>query len=201
MINKKSNIAGFTLIEIMVVMAIFIIFIMMSSDYIIQGFRSSTYIYEQASAIQNAGKVQDIMVKEIRKANRSQAGDYLLDTVQPQTFIFYSDVNSDGSTEKIRYFLENNTLKGGIILAVGIPSQYPAENEVISTLSNYINNNTDPIFTYYDKDNQLIANPSANKQSIRLINILVKINVTPSQAPLDYYLKADVQIRNLKDNL
>ena len=135
---KKNKIAGFSLIEIMVVMGIFSIFIIMSADFIIQGFRSSAFIYEQDLAVQNARKAQDIMVKEIRKANRAENGEYLLDTVLPQTFTFYSDVDSDGLTEKIRYFLDNNNLKKGLIHATGSPFGYPAVKQAGSILSKYV---------------------------------------------------------------
>ena len=198
---KKNKIAGFSLIEIMVVMGIFSIFIIMSADFIIQGFRSSAFIYEQDLAVQNARKAQDIMVKEIRKANRAENGEYLLDTVLPQTFTFYSDVDSDGLTEKIRYFLDNNNLKKGLIHATGSPIGYPAENEAVSILSNYVNNQAKPIFLYYDKNNLPIANPTSDKQSIRLIEILAEINVTPATAPKNFNVEVNVQIRNLKDNL
>lgn len=196
-----SNLTGFSLIEIMVVMGISSVLIFMSADFIIQGFRSSAFIYEQNMAVQNARRAQDIMVKEIRKINRAENGEYLLDTVLPQTFTFYSDVDSDGLTEKVRYFLDNSNLKKGLTHATGSPIGYPAENEKVSILSNYINNQTNPIFSYYDKNNLLIANPTSNKQGVRLIEISAKINVAPERAPKDFNVEADVQIRNLKDNL
>lgn len=199
-INNKK-LAGFSLIEIMVVMSILVFFIMVSTDFIIQGFRSSTFAYEQSVAVQNAKKAQDIMVKEIRKANRAENGEYLLDTVLPQTFIFYSDTDADGLTEKIKYFLDNNILKKGLTQATGSPISYPVENEEISILSDYINNQAEPIFLYYDKNNQLVNDPTANKQNIRLIEISAKINVTPTKAPMDFYIESNIQIRNLKDNL
>lgn len=199
--HKKNKISGFSLIEILVVMIISSIFIIMSSDFITQGFHSSAFIYEQDLAVQNARKAQNIMVKEIRKANRAENGEYLLDTVLPQTFIFYSDVDSDGLTEKIRYFLDNNHLKRGVIHATGTPIGYPAGNEEMSNLSSYINNQANPIFLYYDKNNLLIDNPTSHKQSVRLIEISAKINVTPAKAPKDFNIEVNVQIRNLKDNL
>ena len=36
---------------------------------------------------------------------------------------------------------------------------------------------------------------------VRLINVILKINVTPLVAPNDYYVETDIQLRNLKDNL
>jgi len=201
LLSERDNSKGFSLIEVMAVLTISVIFTMISSDFIAQGFRSSTFVYEQDMAVQSARKAQDIMVKEIRKANRAETGEYLLDTVLAQTFTFYSDIDSDGATEKVRYFLDNNILKKGVIRAVGSPVSYPSGNEVFSILARYINNGANPIFLYYDKNNLLINNPALNKQEIRLIEISAKINVSPEKAPKDFNIEADVQIRNLKDNL
>src|SRR3989338_9186908 len=196
-----ANLTGLTLIEIMVVMGISMIFIIISSDFITQGFRASTFIYEQDIAVQNTRRAQNIMVKEIRKANQAENCEYLLDTVLPQSFIFYSDTDADGLTERVRYFLDNHDLKRGLIHATGSPLSYPINNETASILTSYINNQASPIFLYYDKDNALINDPTANKQSIRLIEISAKIDVSPERAPLDVIIEANVQIRNLKDNL
>lgn len=200
-VKFKKDRGGFTLMEILVVLSIFIILIVMGTDLMIKGLVSSAFIYEQAEAVQNGRNAADSLVKEIRKANRAETGDYLLDTVMPQQLVLYSDINSDNFTEKVNYFLDNQTLKRGVIMATGTPIQYPAVNETITSLANYINNQTEAIFTYYDKNGQPIANPAANKQNIRLINLFIKINVAPDRAPQDFILNADVQIRNLKDNL
>jgi hypothetical protein len=60
-----------------------------------------------------------------------------------------------------------------------------------------MNNQEDTIFTYYDSDHS-----EANIiNDIRLVNIQLKINVTPNIAPNDYWARTDIQLRNLKDNL
>lgn len=196
---KKQN--GFTLLEITVVIFIFLMLVIMSSDYIIQGFRTTAFGYEQDEAVQNARKVTNSLIKEIREAAQSDGGDYLLDAVEPQNFSFYSNINSDGNTEKVRYFIDNNVLKKGLIEPAGDPLEYLPSDETISEIAQYVNNQTEPMFTYYDVDYNLIADPSANKQDIRLVKIFLKINVTPERAPNDYVIQMDIQIRNLKDNL
>ena len=197
---KKQN-AGFTLLEIIVVMAIFTVLTLISSDYIIQGFRSITFGYEQNIAVENARKVINQMIEEIREASQSDLGSYLLSAVEPQNFSFYSNIDSDADTEKVRYFLDNNIFKKGVIEPAGSPLEYLAGSEVVTEVAQYINNQSDPIFNYYDTNNQLIADPPANISDIRLVNISLKINVTPATAPQDYYVNANIQIRNLKDNL
>ena len=197
-INCKN---GFTLLEITVVMAIFITFMVLSADYIIKGFRYTLFNSEQNEATQNARRVMNVMVQEIREAAQSDRGDYLLDAVEEQNFSFYSNIDDDANAEKIRYFLDNGIFKKGVIEPSGDPLEYLDINETVSDIARHINNQAEAIFTYYDTDYNLIANPSADKNNIRLVHISLKINVTPEIAPNDYYVNMDIQIRNLKDNL
>lgn len=197
--QKKQN--GFSLLEITVVMSIFIILFFVSSDFIIRGFKSILFGYEQDSAVQNAKRITNEIIGEVRESAQSDRGDYLLDTVEEQNFSFFSDIYSDEYIEKIRYFLDSDILKKGVIEPIGDPLEYLDENEMISEIAEYINNQAEPIFTYYDTNNNLIANPLANKNSIRLIRVFIKINATPEIAPRDYVVETDIHLRNLKDNL
>lgn len=155
-------------------MSIFIILFFVSSDFIIRGFKSILFGYEQDSAVQNAKRITNEIIGEVRESAQSDRGDYLLDTVEEQNFSFFSDIDSDEYIEKIRYFLDSDILKKGVIEPIGDPLEYLDENEMISEIAEYINNQAEPIFTYYDTNNNLIANPLANKNSIRLIRVFYK---------------------------
>ncbi len=195
--NKK----GFTLIEAMFAVSIMVIFFALATNFLNQGFKSTRFGSEQEIAVSNARKVTPIMVSEIREAVASDRGDYCLDIVNSQELSFYSNIDDDEEVEKVRYFLDNNVLKKGIIKPVNNPAEYLSANEDIEEIANYVNNQSEAIFTYYDVDNNLITNPSSNKNAIRLIHISLKINVTPEIAPNDVYVEMDAQLRNLKDNL
>ena len=66
-----------------------------------------------------------------------------------------------------------------------------------TTIASYVNNQEEAIFTYYDNS----YNETGLINNVRLINIKLKINVTPERAPMDYTVETDVTLRNLKDNL
>lgn len=197
--NIIKNKRGFSLLEILFTISIVVMAGFLVADFVIQGFQATLFGQEQNMATQNARKVSRLVVNELREATQSEGGDYSLDTVLPQTLIFYSDIDKDNSIEKVRYFLDGSILKRGVINpSAGL---YPAEDEVITDEIEYMNNKLEPVFTYYNKNNVLIADPTTNKTSIRLIHISLKINVTPTQEPNDIYVDMDVQLRNLKDNL
>lgn len=197
--NKKFKInnKGFSLFEIMVVMTITITIVFMSSDYIIKGFRSSLFNDEQTTAIHTARQAVNIINKEVRGANSSELGSYPLNNINDDDFCFFSDIDDDGETEKIRYYLDNINYK--LLKSVTEPgsSKNYSDPPTISTIANFVNNQEEAIFLYLD-DN---GNETSTINEIRLITTILKINVTPWRSPADYYVESSVNLRNLKDNL
>jgi len=191
MLNKK----GFTLIEIMVTMTIFSFVVVMASDFIITSFRGNRFSSEQEQAVTNARRAIDITKKEIRGANSSEQGDYPIRTIEEDDFSYYSDVDNDGEMERIRYYLNGTNLIKELTEPGPIGNYSPAP--LITTISKYMNNKEENIFTYYDSSH----NETSLINEVRLVNISLKINVTPTISPNDYYVETDVTLRNLKDNL
>lgn len=186
---------GFTLIELMIAVSIFVMIFIMGADFVIRGYKSMAFESEQEAAVKNARRIMELVTKEIREINLSARGDYPISTTSEQSLAFYSDADNDGSTEKIRYFLSDRTFKKGAILP-GASLDYSG-TENITSIADYINNQTEPLFFYYDSDGAT----STTINDIRLIKVKLKVNVTPNIMPNDYYLESDIQLRNLKDNL
>lgn len=191
------NSKGFTLMETMVALTIFVFVMILAGNFIVTGFKSYSFTSEQETAIQHARRVTEAITKELRGTNSSELGAYPLETVESQNLVFYSDINDDGLMERVNYYLDSgdNTIKKSVILPDG-SNQYTI-HAATTTIAEYINNQTEALFNYYDAD---MATTTAVNE-IRLVNISVKVNVTPTVMPNDYYVEADVQLRNLKDNL
>lgn len=181
--------------ETMIATSILLLIMAFSYEFIVAGFKTTTFASEQETAIDHARRAMEIMVKEIRGANYSEQGSYALELIDKHDFIFYSDVNDDNRMEKVRYFLDGTELKRVVTLP-GPLYDYSGPSST-STLAKYVNNQEDNIFVYYDSE----LNVTNQINEVRLINIHLKINVTPTRSPNDYILESDVNMRNLKDNL
>lgn len=192
-----SEYRGFTFIEVMVAVLISVVLVLVVNRFMVQSYKAITFTSEQEGAIEEARDALDLMTKEIRSANSSEQGSYALLVAEDQDFSFYSDVDNDGQKEQIRYFLdtENNELKR-VLLEPGALLDYGGSGST-STVASYINNQTNPIFVYYDSD----YSEAQSINQIRLVNIQLKVNITPERAPNDYWARTDVHLRNLKDNL
>lgn len=187
--------AGFTLLETLIAMSILLIVFVLGSNYIITGFKSFAFGSEQEEAISTARRSLEIMTKEIRGANNSNQGEYPIQTMDSNDFIFFSDIEYDGDFEKVRYFLDGTDIKK-TVTEPGSSNDYSGIG-VTTIIGRYVNNQDESIFSYYDRD----YTETTDLDSVRLIHIVLKINVTPERAPNDYYVETDVHLRNLKDNL
>lgn len=191
---------AFTLIETIVTIVIFTLIIGVISSFVVLGYRTQNYTWQQSQAIDEARKGVEMMVKEIRGAREGDDGSYILEKADDYEFVFYSDIDKDGAAERVRYFLDGADFKKGVIEPQGWPIQYPAGQEEITVLSEFVRNQP-PIFHYYDGDGQEIIELPARSKDTKLMEFHLVINVNPNRSPQDFVLESAVQIRNLKTNL
>ncbi len=96
---------GFTLIETLVSISVFTIVMGAVSGLVVMAYRNYDYILKQSIAIDMARRGIKTMVKEIREARSGDNGSYPIEKAENKEFIFYSDIDQDNETERVRYFL------------------------------------------------------------------------------------------------
>ena len=193
--------------EVLVVIFAFSFAIATLGNFILTSYRAYNYNFQQIAAINEARRGIEIMVKEIREAKTGDDGSYPLVQAGDLQFIFYSDIDGDAATERVRYFLDGSNLKKGVVKSSGDPPLYDVSTETISVLSQYVRNvASEPIFTYYNGDwpADTTHNPLPTLTRLsdtKLMHVYLKINVDPNRPPDNFELESDSQIRNLKTNL
>lgn len=145
------------------------------------------------------------MVAELREASASSLGAYPIALASTSALTFYSDVDSDGIKERIRYYLSGTTLKRAQLTPTGSPLVYVDANEKItSVVANIANNATTSIFTYYPSTfagtTTELTQP-VTIANIRMVGIKVVIEKDANKSPNPIVVNTSVVLRNLKDNL
>jgi type II secretory pathway pseudopilin PulG len=198
-IISQKNQTGFSIIEIII--TIFIITIIgiaianFQSDIFSLNKINSDNLLDQES-IQKALK---IIGSEIRSASPSAFGSYPLSQTSTSSITFYSDIDNDDLTEKIRYFLEGSILKKGVIKPVD-DKTYSSDKEVVKDFILNISSATTSIFNYYDKTNTLLETPT-DTSLVKLIKINIITDHDPLKLPSPLSMSTQIFIRSLKDNL
>ena len=109
--EERKLIRGFTLIETLISIFIFTLAMGALTGFIVVSYRTHAYASEQSTAIEEARRGIETMVKEARAARTGDNGAYPVERADDKQFIFYSDIDNDGKTERVRYFL--STINSG----------------------------------------------------------------------------------------
>ena len=204
--HKQKKEAGFTLIEAVVVVAIFTLIayglIELVSSIIVSSSKQSALL----TGSDQARKLAFQITTELREATPSSIGAYPLDTASGQQIIFYSNVDADSSIERVRYFLQGTTLKRGIVKPSGNPLSYNLAGETVTDVQNDVANGATDIFLYYDGSyNGVAGNPFTSPVSVIAVKY-VKVNLKITNRggiknTNSYTVTAGAAFRNLKTNL
>ncbi len=205
MIKKQKQNAGFTLIELLVGVFVFGILSIAIANFSSGILKNSSRLRENLSSQTNIRKAFNNFTSEIRSASPSWDGTYIIEMASSTALTFYSNIDSDKYTEKIRYFISGTKLNKGITKFNINTSSYDLP-ETISTIAININaTSTTRVFTYYDKNYDGTASypkipDPVDTSVVRLIRFDLSNN------PYGVYLNApdsssvQVSLRNLKDN-
>lgn len=200
-VKYRQN-SGIILLEVILLMAILGVIAVPASVFIYNFF---SYNRTAAERILIDGQIRGILeeiTKELRMAGFSDAGAYPIVSAEAQSLIFFSDVDNDGKNERIRYFLDGEFFKKGVVKSSGHPPVYNLDSENISVLANFVKNGSSSVFSYYDSNYIGSGAPldfPVSVGAVRLIKVSLTIGVNVDR-PEDFLnLSTNVALRNLKD--
>ncbi|MEZ4156544.1 MAG: prepilin-type N-terminal cleavage/methylation domain-containing protein [Candidatus Paceibacterota bacterium] len=146
--NHKN---GFTLLEILIATAISVGVAALVTVFIGSLARQGESFNRRILGQSQASQSLQVMIPEIRSAGQSNVGGYAIEQASSTSVTFYSDIDSDGVFERIRYFLDtDNAFKKGIIEPTGQPLVYATSSEVVRTVIDELSMGSEPVFRYYD---------------------------------------------------
>ena len=202
--NNHNSKSGFSVIEVLVGMFILTLIGLAVYSFQKDVFSLNRIISSGLAAQDEARRALKSMSAEIRTASPSSLGAYAIIQTETSSFTFYSDIDSDSLKERVRYFVEDATLKKGVIKPSGMPLTYNPIDEIVSDLVHDIASAATLTFSYYDTDydgtTQSLVEP-INISAVRLIKITIVIDKDSQVPPGPMMLTTQVSIRNLKDNL
>lgn len=167
--------------------------------------RSNSVLSGELASEQDTRSAMREFLKESRASAPSEMGAYPVAAAATSSFTFFSDYDSDGVSERVRYFLEGGILKKGIIEPTGSPFTYNTANEVIKQEIRFVVNGTSTnLFNYYDTNYAGTTSPLTTPidvTQVRLVKMTVLIDAFPTRPPDAMSFTTQVSLRNLKDNL
>lgn len=203
MMKRSRDNRGLTLVEVLVALGIFTMFIGTISVVFLYSKRSSTIVFDQLEAQGEARRALRDFTTEVRSATYSSVGSYPIESATSTSLVFFTNLDTDSLRERVRYFVSTATLKRGVTKPTGTPLTYMTSTEQITDVVRYVRNTSTPIFTYYNQNYTGTSTPLTlpiNVSFINMIGVQLVIDKSPSTSPATLKVEAQAQIRNLKTN-
>lgn len=191
---------GFTLIEMLVTIGIFLMMMLGVTIFFTNLYKENASDIAKIEGISMAGRALEKTGNEIRKMNRGEDGSFFISLADKHNFIFYSDVDNDGLTEKVEYFLNGTNLERRIT-EPGDSNDY-SESGIITVLVSSVKNGTDCVFKYYDKDytgTEVALSSPANVTQVNVIGIFIDVNINEKYSSSFVHVETKIHPRNLKN--
>lgn len=193
---SKQRFVGMTILEIILILPLVGILTLVAMTMIVNYNKSYKYSQLQAQASYQISNYLERMGRVIRSTNDIEAAT----TNSLTIYAFFSPRNE--APDKVRYFLDSESLKVGVIQATGTPPNYTYDPnaETVSTLLSNVKNGASGIFSYYDENgNQLSGAYSLG--SIKEIGVALSLNPDTNFLPKDVSGQTKINLRNKKTNL
>ncbi|HLD31381.1 MAG TPA: prepilin-type N-terminal cleavage/methylation domain-containing protein [Patescibacteria group bacterium] len=199
---RKRSQLGFSLLEVIIVIAIVSLLVSGLTALVIYSFRYNAVIWEQLKTQNEGRQALQKVVDIVRRAESSNIGSFALESASSTTLVLYANVDGDAYRERVRFYLAGTDFKMGVIKPSGTPLAYEGEETEKILASDVVNLTKDePVFLYYDEDytgsEGALIEPieAANVRSVRLH---LELEKDPTETPVPLQVETLVQIRNLK---
>lgn len=198
--------SGLTLIEMIMAILIFVIGIAGFTLLFARTWKINAYTLQLGQSSMQASQGLDKMVDYIREASQAASGAYPVVSADGNDLVIYSDYDHDGIVERLHFYKSGSAILMGVTKPTDtLPKTYPADDQqVITLVSNVVNNASQPIFTCYNKNypgdtaNNPLSAP-ANVANIRLVEIDLEVNTDPSRLASNVEMQSFAEMRNLND--
>lgn len=194
---------GFTLIEVLVAMAITVSALTLITYYVVDITNFGTGLDQRLQTSRELASTLRTMATEVRSMNAGANGSYPIATATATTFTFYSDIDGNGTMQQVRYFLDGTTLKKGVIEPTATqPATYPASSEQVSEVVHNMVPGT--VFSYFPAGYppQMTPLPSPiNVAAVRLVEVTGTTDIDPKTPPGPSTLSIMITIRNLRGEI
>ncbi len=192
-----------TLVEVLVVSAIFTIVMQAITVGVIAMYKSNAYTIAQSYQVQYARQGIISMVRDIREMTYADDGTFPLARMEEHVIGFYSDIDRDNSVEYVEYEVAGTTLSKRIYNATGTPITYDTTSaDITLTISEYVQNINQATSTFYYFDTYGdVATAMTRVTDVRYIGVQSIVNVDPVLDPGQFMLRGSAALRNVMDNI
>ncbi len=201
-----KSMSGLTFIEMIMTIGIFTMGIAGFTMLFARTWQNNAYTFEMGrdsmAASQGLNRIDDY----IRRARQGDDGSYAVKSANDNDLVIFCDYDKDTITERLHFYKSGQNVMMGITRPTAtLPKTYPTGDQSVVTLTAHvINDNTKPIFQYFNKDYpvNMVSNPittPAPVADVRLVKVYLEVNIDLNHAPDNVHIQSFAEMRNLND--
>jgi prepilin-type N-terminal cleavage/methylation domain-containing protein len=196
---------GFSLVELMVVVALMLVVGLAISNLFLNTQKTFKHTNSRIKARQEASFALRTMEKELRQIAQASDDFEAIEIADKNQLLFFADIDNDEKPEKITYALNGQNIVKTVVQTSNEAAPWEFLGaQTSSNLTIYSKNTAlKPIFTYYSAmDEALSALPlsKVDRENIKIVKIDVRISVSADVQKEDYF-ETEVYLRNKNDPL
>jgi len=203
--KSRTSRKGFSVVELMVVMGLFVIIGVIVSNLFLNTQKSFTHTSARINARKEASRVLRTLEKELRQISQASEDFEAIELADQNQLVFYADIDNDEKPEKISYSLDGQRIIKAVTRTSNEAAPWEFEgavtNENLTTYS--VNSLQVPVFTYYSAMDETLSQlplDSTDRQSVKIIRIDIRVKISDSAQKSDNF-ETEVYLRNKNDPL
>jgi len=191
-------IRGLTFIEMLVTLAISTLILIAIVNSILLFYRANTSSLEQSYQVESARKGSSVFVRDVREATYGDDGAYPLAAFSSSSIMFYTDTDTDGAVERIRYTLSGTNLFRNVVEPTGTPAAYTGGG-VTTTVSTFVRNFEEgtALFRFYNASSTEVTNMQ-QINTVVSVTVSMVVDIVQKHAPGRFTLTESATLRNLR---
>ncbi len=187
---------GLTLMEMLVVLALTVT-VAGALLFVIQNFyKNNAYVFEAAVSVDTARRGVATAIQDIREASYGDDGSYPIASIATSSITFFSDLDADAGVERVRIFIQDDTLYRVVTDSTGNPPSYTGQTGATTTILTYVRNGTTPLFKYYNESGDQLSATSTAVGDVASVAATLMVDLNPNRAPNVLTLTGSATLRN-----
>ncbi len=197
-LNEK----GWTLIELLFVLAILSIVISGSFELFRWTYKNWQEFYNDSLTRQDAVRSIDWIKKNLREAIPLSDQPAII-YASENTLIFYSNTDADDEPEKVELILSGSNFLRKVYQPDGSTPPYTyTGSPATTTLTTFCrNNNQNPIFSYFASPSENLSSlplSESERRKVRIVKINLRMDLDLNNPPSMQEFTSEVSLRNVK---
>jgi hypothetical protein len=201
--TTASERRGITLLELIITMGLATGILVLVTLFALDITNFGLFLGDRLETERELEQTLRTFITEVRSMEPGENGAYPIADAQAESFTFFSDIDADGQTEQVRYFVSGTTLLKGVTEPDGTPPTYDPLGESVRDVVHHVVPGP-AVFTYWESGwigEMASLSAPVNPSDVRFVRMEATVDRDVTALPGPSTQGINVTIRNLRGEI